>query len=94
MTEQEMKMLDRINEYANKVMPDIDPQKTQVSVQLEKLMPILETVAKENGISIEEMFIKYMDLASEASIMRETKLQGSIGNTNSPSPSDVYDFKL
>ena len=32
LTEQEKQFLDRITSYANQAMPDLDPQKTQVSV--------------------------------------------------------------
>lgn len=78
MTQKDKKILQRINEYADKVMPDIDPQKTQVSVQLEKLKPIMQTIADEEGISLEDMFIKYMDLASEMSVITEKKVQSSL----------------
>ena len=78
MTQEDKKILQRINDYANEVMPDIDPQKTQVSVQLEKLKPIMETIASEQGISLEDMFIKYMDLASEMAIITEQKMKNSL----------------
>ena len=78
MTQADKKILQRINDYANKVMPDIDPQKVQVSVQLEKLKPIMETIAKEEGISLEDMFIKYMDLASEMAVMKEQELKNAM----------------
>lgn len=78
MTQEDKKILQRINDYANEVMPDIDPQKTQVSVQLEKLKPIMEQIAGELGISLEDMFIKYMDLASEMAVKREQELKNSM----------------
>lgn len=78
MTQEDKKILQRINDYANEVMPDIDPQKTQVSVQLEKLKPIMETIAGELGISLEDMFIKYMDLASEMAVKREQEFKNSM----------------
>lgn len=78
MTQEDKKILQRINDYANEVMPDIDPQKTQVSVQLEKLKPIMEQIAGELGISLEDMFIKYMDLASEMAVKREQEFKNSI----------------
>lgn len=73
-------MLDRINEYADRVLKDFDPQKTRVSFQLEKIKPIMEEIAKEKGMSVEEIFIKYMDLASELTVSKETKFQNTIGN--------------
>lgn len=78
MTQDDKKILERINAYANEVMPDIDPQKTQVSVQLEKLKPIMQTIADEQGIALEDMFIKYMDLASEMAIITEQKMKNSL----------------
>lgn len=78
MTQEDKKILERINDYANEVMPEIDPQKTQVSVQLEKLKPIMQTIADEQGISLEDMFIKYMDLASEMAIITEQKMKSSL----------------
>ena len=78
MTQEDKKILERINDFANEVMPNIDPQKTQVSVQLEKLKPIMQTIADEKGISLEDMFIKYMDLASEMAIITEQKMKNSL----------------
>ena len=65
MTEKNAKILQRINTYAEEKLADIDPQKTPVSVQLETLKPIMQTIADEEGMSLEDMFILYMDLASE-----------------------------
>ena len=78
MTQDDKKILERVNAFANEVMPNIDPQKTQVSVQLEKLKPIMQTIADEQGITLEDMFIKYMDLASEMAIITEQKMKNSL----------------
>lgn len=67
MTKEQEAMLLRINQYAEKVMADIDPQKTRISVQLDKLRPIMETIASEQGRALEDVFVEYMDLASEFS---------------------------
>ena len=83
MTKEDEIFLDRINEYADKVLDSIDPQKTQVSFQLEKLRPIMEELAKENNASVEETFIRYMDLATERSVTLERKFQSTLGNMNS-----------
>lgn len=82
MTKEDEIFLDRINEYADKVLDGIDPQKTQVSFQLEKLRPIMEELAKENNSSVEETFIRYMDLATERSVTLERKFQSTLGNMN------------
>lgn len=90
MTPEDRKFLDRIDQYAEEVLADIDPQKTQVSVQLEKLKPVMEELAKETGMAIEDVFIKYMDLQSEASIDKEKEFRSKYED---PSASgDVQDF--
>lgn len=83
MTDKERELLSRINSFAEKEMGNIDPQQVPVSMQLEKLKPILETIAKEEGISLEDMFIKYMDLQSEASLHSQQKLEESLKDINS-----------
>lgn len=80
MTEKDRAFLERINDYANKVMGDIDPQKTKVGAQLEKLRPIMQELAMENGMDVTDVFIKYMDLASEQSVEMERKFQNTVGN--------------
>ncbi len=82
MTEENKKILERINAYAENTLGEIDPQKVQVSVQLEKLKPIMEEIAKEKGISLEDMFILYMDLQSEASCLTQKKLEDSLQDLN------------
>ena len=82
MTNEEKEMLKRINDYAEEVLGDIDPQKTQVSVQLDKLRPIFEKLAAEQGASVEDIFIKYMDLASEASVASDNKMREALQDLN------------
>ena len=80
MTAKDIEILDRINKYAEEKLGDIDPQKTQVSKQLSVLMPKIQEIADELGISLEDMFIKYMDLQSEASLINEMKLRESFSD--------------
>ncbi len=75
MTQKEFDMIKRINKYAEEVLGDIEPQKVQVSKQLDALRPIFEEIAAEEHITLEEMFIKYMDLQSEASFQNEMQLR-------------------
>lgn len=82
MTDEQRALLSRINAYAENVLGDIDPQKVQVSVQLEKLRPILQEIADEKKISLEDMFIQYMDLQSEASCATEQKLREDLQDLN------------
>lgn len=80
MTAEQRKILSRINKYAESVMADIDPQKVQVSAQLDKLRPILQEIADEQGISLEDMFIQYMDIQSEATCLSNMKLREDLAD--------------
>ena len=88
MTAEDMVFLGKINEYAEKVMGDIDPQKTHVSEQLEKLRPIMQELAMEYKMSVEDVFIKYMDLASEANVTADAEFRDKYGED------DVLDLKI
>ena len=80
MTEKNAKILKRINAYAEEHLADIDPQKTPVSFQLETLKPIMQEIADEEDMALDDMFILYMDLASEAGVVAEKKLQDDLGD--------------
>lgn len=82
MTDENKALLARINAYAENALGDIDPQKVPVSVQLEKLKPIMDEIAHEKGTSVEEVFILYMDLQSEASVATNQKLKESLQDIN------------
>lgn len=78
MTSEEQKILDRINAYAEKALADIDPQKTRISFQLEALKPVMQEIADETGKSVADIFIQYMDLASESAVEADQKLQAAL----------------
>lgn len=82
MTDENRKLLERINAYAENVLGEIDPQKVQVSVQLEKLRPVMEEIAAERNMDLEDVFILYMDLQSEASCSANQKLKDSLQDIN------------
>lgn len=82
MTDEQRQLLNRINKYAEQVMGDIDPQKVQVSAQLQKLRPVMEEIATEKNMSLEDIFILYMDLQSEASVRSNQKLQEELQDIN------------
>ena len=42
----------------------------------------METIAKEKGISLEDMFIMYMDLQTEAACASEKKLRENLQDLN------------
>ncbi len=65
--------------YAEKALDGIDPEKVQVSFQLEKLRPVMDDLSKKLDLPVEEVFIKYMDAASEASVENERKFQSTMG---------------
>lgn len=71
-------ILAQINAYAEKALSDIDPQKTRISFQLDALRPVMEEIAAKTGTSVEDVFIRYMDLASEAALEADRKLQAAI----------------
>ena len=82
MKDEHRKILERINAYAEEVMGDIDPQKVPVSTQLAKLQPIMEVLAAENEMTLEDFFILYMDLQSEASCLTDAKLREDLKDLN------------
>lgn len=89
MTLEQSQMLDRINKYAEEVMGDIDPQKTPISTQLEKLKPIMEEIASEQNRPLTDVFIEYMDLASEASVEKANKFKKDYLDFD-PVQGDIY----
>ena len=90
MTSENRKIWERISAYAEEVLKDIDPQKTQVSVQLDALRPIMEEIAAEENKSLEDIFILYMDLASEASVEAEAKLQADLQEIGGRRPAGCH----
>lgn len=75
LSQEDRQMLDRINAYAEQVLGDIDPQKTRISYQLDKLKPVMEKIAEEKQLPLEDIFIKYMDLASIVSAEENAMLK-------------------
>ncbi|MCQ2526973.1 MAG: hypothetical protein MJ130_09430 [Lachnospiraceae bacterium] len=82
MTDEQRKMLDRINKYAETKLADIDPQNTRVSFQLEALKPVMQEIANERGCELTDVFIEYMDLASEASVASDEKMKEALKDLN------------
>ena len=82
MTDEHRKILTRINTYSEKVLGEIDPQKVPVSAQLEKLKPIMQEIAEEYSMKLEDVFILYMDLQTEASCESDKKMRDTIQDIN------------
>ena len=74
MTNEDREFLNTIMEYADEVMPHIDPQNVRISEQIEKLRPILQQLAMQHKMSVEDTFIKYMDLATEHAIQYQADM--------------------
>lgn len=68
----------KVSEYSEQVMGDIDPQKVRVSEQLEKLKPVMEELAAQRGMSLEDVFIKYMDIASLVAAKRDQRFKSDM----------------
>lgn len=75
MTAQDREFLNQINAFAEENMANVDPEKVRISEQLDMLRPILEKLAMAYSLPIEEVFMKYMDLATEAAVEREAKFK-------------------
>lgn len=87
MTNEDREFLNTIMEYADEVMPDIDPQKVRISEQIEKLRPILQQLAMKHQMSVEDTFIKYMDLATEHAIKYQNEMNEQFKDAFSPEES-------
>ena len=84
MTNEDREFLNTIMEYADEVMPDIDPQKVRISEQIEKLRPILQQLAMKHKMSVEDTFIKYMDLATEHAIKYQNEMNEQFKDAFTP----------
>lgn len=73
MTKEDREFLKKINDYADETMADIDPEKVKISEQIENLRPVLQELAIIHKMPVEDIFIKYMDLATEAAIEKNDK---------------------
>lgn len=80
MNAEDREMLTRIMNYAEEVMPDVDPEKVRISEQIDKLRPILQQIAMEKSMPVEEVFIKYMDLATENAVVYDQKMKADFGD--------------
>ena len=74
----DVEFLNKINKYSEEVLKDIDPQKTRISFQLDKLKPVMEEIAAETGTTLEDVFIRYMDLASTQKVEMNDRLKETL----------------
>ena len=73
MTSEDREFLNQIYKFIDENLQDMDPdpQKTPVSEQIQALRPILQELAMKYKMPVEDAFIRYMDLASEAAVERD-----------------------
>ena len=75
MTKEDREFLGKIMAYADEVMGDVDPEKVRISEQLDKLRPILQELAMIHKMPVEDVFIKYMDLATETALEKNKQFE-------------------
>lgn len=85
---EDKQLLNKISAYSEKVLGEIDPQKIRISEQLEALKPVMQELAEQQGVSVEDIFIKYMDLASMVLAKKEELFKQDMQNL------DTLDFHL
>ena len=90
MTAEDKKMLDRINESAYRVLKSNDSKNARVSYQLDKLKPVMEEIAKEQNTTVEDIFVRFMDLESQAA--NEKRVLNTVGSMIKNA--DVKDFDI
>ena len=73
-------ILERVNNYADEVLPERDPSKVPIRVQLDALKPEMEKLAQEFQISVEDVFITYMDMNTETCAKAEADLQAKMSS--------------
>ena len=64
LSEDDQDLLNRISAYSARVIGEVEPGEVRISQQLEVLKPVMQEIADEKKIPLEDIFIKYMDLAS------------------------------
>lgn len=84
MTAEDREFLSTIQAYADEVLADIDPEKVQISEQLQKLRPVLQELAMKHQMNVEDVFIKYMDLATEHAVEYDQKIKADFGDLMNP----------
>lgn len=75
LSDDDKELLNRVSAYSAKVIGDVDPQQMRISEQLEKLKPVMEEIAAERKTTLEDVFIKYMDLASLVLAKKDQKFK-------------------
>lgn len=82
MSAEDREFLEQIYSFIENNLQDMDPdpQKTPVSEQIQALRPILQELAMKYKMPVEDAFIRYMDLASEAAVERDRQYKAQFEN--------------
>ena len=75
LNEDDRELLNRVSAYSEKVLGDVSPDQVRISEQLDKLRPVMQELAEERKTSLEDIFIKYMDLASLVLAKKDEKFK-------------------
>lgn len=68
-------LLNRVSAYSEKVLGEVSPEQMRISEQLDKLKPVMQELADERKTTLEDIFIKYMDLASLVLAKKDEKFK-------------------
>ena len=90
MTKEDREFLGKITAYADEVMGDVDPEKVRISEQLAKLRPVLQELAMIHKMPVEDVFIKYMDLATEAALEKNKQYEDDYREIMGENPKPKY----
>ena len=75
LNEDDRELLNRVSAYSEKVLGDVSPEQVRISERLDKLRPVMQELAEERKTSLEDIFIKYMDLASLVLAKKDEKFK-------------------
>lgn len=78
LNDSDKELLNRISSYSEEVFGEIEPGQVRISEQLEKLRPVMQEIADERKMSLEDVFIEYMDLASLVLAKKDEKFKEDI----------------
>ncbi|MBO5055265.1 MAG: hypothetical protein J6C64_02780 [Lachnospiraceae bacterium] len=78
LNDSDKELLNRISAYSEEVFGEIEPGQVRISEQLEKLRPVMQEIADERKMTLEDVFIKYMDLASLVLAKKDEKFKEDI----------------
>ena len=73
LTGDDKELMQKITAYSEKVIGDVKPEDMKMSERLDKLKPIMRKLALKRGVTLEDIFVRYMDLSSEVLARKASK---------------------